>query len=434
MSASLAGVHEIRDPGLGNSAWLVDLGDGRALAVHASRDLRAIGRAAEQAGLRIAFAADTHLHADFLSGAVQLAADQGAVVLAAQAGARAFGHRGLVDDDEVDLGGLTLRALATPGHTDEHLAYLLLDGGAPLGVFSGGSLIAGSVARTDLVDEGRTDELARAQFASVRRLAALPPETALWPTHGAGTMCAHVPDDRRASTIGAEVAANPMLAAEDEDTFVRRLLGGLGSYPTYFRELAEVNRNGPAVLAGRPRLRPLAPADCGDRVLVDVRPVRDFAAGHPLGALSIALRPGFESWLGWLVPLGRPLAFVRGDGQDPDEIAWTATKIGFEDLAEVTGGIAGWRAAGLPTSTVPLVAPGPADGVLVDVRQRAEYDAAHVPGAVSVELGELGDRRVEGPVTLMCGHGERAMTGASLLARAGSTDVRVVAGGPQDWL
>ena len=136
------------DEGLGNSAYLAGLGGGRALAVDAPRDLRALRQAASRRGLRVAFAADTHLHADFLSGAVQLAADDGATVLAAAAGHRAFPHTALADGDEVDLGGLTLRALATPGHTDEHLSYLLLDGTRELGVFTGGSLIVGSAAPT----------------------------------------------------------------------------------------------------------------------------------------------------------------------------------------------------------------------------------------------------------------------------------------------
>ena len=153
---SYAGDHLIPlvDEGLGNSAYLADLGDGRALAVDASRDLRALRRAAARRGLRVAFAADTHLHADFLTGAVQLAADEGATVLAAAAGHRAFEHTALADGDEVDLGGLTLRALATPGHTDEHLSYLLLDGDTERGVFTGGSLIVGSAARTDLLGPG----------------------------------------------------------------------------------------------------------------------------------------------------------------------------------------------------------------------------------------------------------------------------------------
>ncbi|MEU8250667.1 hypothetical protein [Nonomuraea sp. NPDC048916] len=145
------------DEGLGNSAYLLDLGDGRALAMDASRDLRALREAAERRGPRVAFAADTHLHADFLSGAVQLGHDSGSTILASAAGRRTFDHHGLVDGDEVDLGGLTLRALATPGHTDEHLSFLLLDGARELGVFTGGSLIVNSAARTDLLGPERTE-------------------------------------------------------------------------------------------------------------------------------------------------------------------------------------------------------------------------------------------------------------------------------------
>src|SRR5262249_22304383 len=137
------------DEGLGNSGYLVDLGDGRALAVDPSRDLRAMHRKLAGHGLRVGFAADTHLHADFLSGARQLAAADGVLVLASAAGNREFPHAGLRDGDEVDLGGLRLRALATPGHTLEHLSFLLLDGDSPVGVFTGGSLLVGSAARTD---------------------------------------------------------------------------------------------------------------------------------------------------------------------------------------------------------------------------------------------------------------------------------------------
>ena len=159
------------DEGLGNSAYLLDLGDGRALAVDASLDLRALRAAAARRGLRVAYAADTHLHADFLSGAVRLAAEDGATVLASRAGNRESPHRGLVDGDEADLGGLTLRALATPGHTHEHLAFQVVDGSGVLGVFTGGSLLVGSAASTDLVSPERTEELARAQYQSLQRLA-----------------------------------------------------------------------------------------------------------------------------------------------------------------------------------------------------------------------------------------------------------------------
>ncbi|SFG74368.1 MBL fold metallo-hydrolase [Streptomyces mirabilis] len=232
------------DEGLGNSAYLVDLGDGRALAVDASRDLRALRAAAERRGLTVAFAADTHLHADFLTGALRLAADDGPTVLASAAGHRAFPHTALADGDEVDLGGLTLRALATPGHTDEHLSFLLLDGTRELGVFTGGSLLVGSAARTDLLGTDRAEELARAPYRSLRRPTQLPDATAVWPTHGAGSFCSAPPGAERTTTIGAQKRANALLSAPDEDTFVRELLGSLGSYPACFDRLAEANRRG----------------------------------------------------------------------------------------------------------------------------------------------------------------------------------------------
>src|SRR6201991_1696092 len=233
------------DEGLGNTCYLLDLGDGSALVVDPPRDLRALRAAVEKAGLRIRFAADTHLHADFLSGARQLAHDDGAQVLASAAGGRQFGHRGLADGDEVDLGGLALTAMGTPGHTDEHLSFLVNDGGSPVGVFTGGSLIVGSAARTDLLGPERTDELARAQFRSLQRLAQLPDPTAVWPTHGAGSFCSAPPGAERTSTIGRELASNPLLRIDDEDRFIEQLLGSLGSHPPYFLRLAEVNRRGP---------------------------------------------------------------------------------------------------------------------------------------------------------------------------------------------
>ncbi|MEU1268619.1 rhodanese-like domain-containing protein [Streptomyces sp. NPDC005799] len=430
------------DQGLGNSAYLVDLGDGRALAVDASRDLRALKAAAAQRGLRISFAADTHLHADFLSGAVQLAHDDGARVLASAAGQRAFPHAPLADGDETDLGGLTLRALATPGHTDEHLSFLLLDGDRELGVFTGGSLIVNAAARTDLLGTHRTEELARAQYRSLRRLAALADETSVWPTHGAGSFCSAPPGSERTSTIGAQKQTNPLLAAPDEDAFVRQLMGSLGSYPAYFDRLAEANRRGPAVLSGEP----LLPAFDAGRVkalladgghVIDVRPASDYAAGHIPGSLSIPLRGQFATWLGWLLPDTAPLAFVSNDDQDLSELVWQSYKIGYERLAgRLTGGMPAWLADGNTQATTAfLTADRAGNRPYLDVRQKAEFATGHVPGALSIELGGLATQAVEAPTrpVVACGHGERAMTAASLLERAGHTDIAVLDGGPADY-
>jgi glyoxylase-like metal-dependent hydrolase (beta-lactamase superfamily II)/rhodanese-related sulfurtransferase len=430
------------DEGLGNSAYLLELGDGRALAVDASLDLRAVYAAAARRGLRIAYAAETHLHADFLSGVRQLGVDRAAQVLASAAGNRAFEHVRLVDGDEVDLGGLALRALATPGHTPEHMSMLVLDGRRELGVFTGGSLIVGSAARTDLVAAERTEELARAQYRSLRRLAELPDATAVWPTHGAGSFCSAPPGAERTSTIGAEKANNDLLAAPDEETFVAKLVASLGSYPRYFDRLAELNRRGPlldeapalsALDAGQ--VRRLAAAGA---VVVDVRPPADYAAGHLSGSVSIPLRAAFATWLGWLLPPDVSLVIVRNPDQKPDDILWPALKVGYTTIVgELSGGTAAWAAAGGPLSTTRRLDPARLDpATVVDVRQRSEYTAGHVPGARLIELGELARRADElsdGPLTVMCEHGYRATTAASLLERTGRTDVSIVDGGALEW-
>lgn len=428
------------DEGLGNSSYLVDLGDGRALAVDPPRDLRAVDAAAGRRGLRVVAAADTHLHADFLSGATRLAARDGATVYASAAGGRAFAHTGLGDGDEADLGGLMLRALATPGHTGEHVAYQLLDGPRLLGVFTGGSLLVGAAARTDLVSPEQTEPLARAQYASLRRLATLPEPTAVWPTHGAGSFCSAPPGSERTTTIGREKATNPLLAAPDEDTFVAQLLGSLGSFPPYFLRLAELNRRGPAIPPVDAALAPLTVEQVSAAAgaeMIDVRPPADYAAGHLPGSLAIALRPVFATWLGWLVPEpSTPLVFVRNADQDPEEIVWQARKIGYDTLlGELAGGIAAWAAAGQPVATVPLLDPDQVDPArVIDVRQVSEYSAGHVPAARNIELGALPAAGVPaGPVVTMCGHSERATTAASLLERTGHPNVAVLSVGPDEW-
>ncbi len=434
-------LHAIVDEGLGNSAYLVNLGDGRALAVDAGRDLRALRACAQRYGLQVAFAADTHLHADFLSGVRDLAAG-GARVLASAAGGRQFPHEGLREGDEVDLGGLTLRALATPGHTPEHLSYLLLDGSAAVGVFTGGSLIVGAAARTDLLGPDRAEPLARQQWHSLQRLAELPDATPVWPTHGAGSFCAAPPGAARTSTIGREKQANPLLNAGSEQAFVDALLASLGAFPPYFLRLGEMNRLGPPLLARAPVLAALEPADVVRRVehgalLVDVRPVEQYAAGHVAGAVSIPLRGVFATWLGWAVDADRQVVVVRAADQDPDEIVWQAAKIGYVLAGELAGALPAWTAAGMATTSTALLGASELTGrSVVDVRQRVEFDAGHVPGASSLELGRLAEGHapaIADGAAVMCGHGERAMTAASLLERAGARGLAVVVGGPDDW-
>jgi hydroxyacylglutathione hydrolase len=445
----MTGIHALVDEGLGNSSYLVELGDRRALVVDPVRDPTAYLELARRHKLEISHTVETHLHADFVFGSRELA-EHGATVVAARAANLQFPHQGLGDQEELELGGLALRALATPGHTPEHLAWLLLEDGRPLALFSGGALLVGGVARTDLLSPEQTGPLARAAYWSARRLLALPAELPVYPTHGAGSFCSTPGDGERVTTIGAERAGNPLLTGRpDEDAFAARLLGGLGSFPPYFLRLREVNRRGPRLLDQRARTLPeltveqvVAAREQG-AVLIDARPVAAFAAGHPAGALSIALRPAFATWLGWLVEPDRRLLFALDQDQDRAELIRQCEKIGFERLVgELAGGMAAWRAAALPEGYVELVGPDrvdQADQPILDVRQASEVAAGHLPGAVTVELGALdsaldgGHTLPAGPLTVMCQHGERAMTAASLLAQAGRRDLRVLRGGPAEW-
>lgn len=435
------------DEGLGNSTYLLGLGGGRALVLDPERDLRRVREEARRRNLTITHAVETHMHADFVSGVRELAEVEGAQVLAPEVGPRGFEVTGLRDGDTAEVGSYRLEAWATPGHSPEHTSYLLHAGERLLGVFTGGSLMVGTAGRTDLDAPERTVPLARAQYHSLRRLMELPDDTPVWPTHGAGSFCSAGGGGDRVTTIGRERATNPLLRVDGEDAFVEALLGSLGTFPDYFLRLGEVNRKGPAVLRGGPRLEPLtadavqALASSGAQV-VDVRAVADFAAGHLPGALSIPFRPVFSSWFGWLVDPGRPVVVVRSADQDPRDIAWEAANVGFDTLAgELAGGMDAWTGDRYrPVSATPLVRAdelaGADPATVLDIRQASEFAAGHIPGAVNIELGALEEnvlRVPEGPVTVMCGHGERALGAASILRRAGRADVRVLLGGPADW-
>lgn len=427
--------------GLGHTSFLVDLGDGTALVVDPARLPDAQRAEAMRRGLRIAFTADTHTHADYISGSADLVAEVGAEFLAPAAADLQRAYTGLRGGDERVMGAFTLRAVATPGHTPDHLAYLLLEGGDPVALFSGGSLMVGSVGRTDLLGPEQADELARELYRSLQSsVMTLPDTVAVYPTHGAGSFCSAPSGGERTSTIGRERAANPMLAVSDENEFVRRLLGAIGTFPSYFSRLPALNQAGPRHYGQLPGLPALAPEDvesmrAAGAVVIDVRPVEHYADAHIPGSLSIQLRPVFASWLGWLVEPGVPVIFVLDEGQDREDLVRQCLTIGVEDLAgELTGGLEAWVAAGRSTASIAIVGPGELRGTVLDVRQDNEFAAGHVPHAAHVELGALAHAPVpSGPLTTMCGHHERAMTGASILEGRGVGELAVLWDGFGGW-
>jgi glyoxylase-like metal-dependent hydrolase (beta-lactamase superfamily II)/rhodanese-related sulfurtransferase len=422
------------------------------VVVDPPRDAWRVMAAAEARGWRITHVLETHVHNDYLSGALELHAALGAEILAPARGRYAFAHRPMDDGDALEIDGLRLTARATPGHTPEHLAWEVATDGAdgPAAVATGGSLLVGSAGRTDLLGADQTDELTRAQFRSLRALAALPDEVVVLPTHGAGSFCSVGPaDDERTTTIGREKRTNPLLAATDEERFRTTLLDGLGPYPRYYAEMAPINRAGPPVVGHLP---PIASIDAeavraalaGGAHLVDARSRRDFAAGHIAGSLNIELGESFASYVGWFVPFGAAVVLLLPDPVDDARAEASAQlfRIGYDRVVgALEGGIAAWDSSGGPLSSYPVtsalataraMARGEAPHLL-DVRYPQEWrDDGTVTGAIELSIGDLASRLDElprdAPITVMCKSGSRASIAASMLDAAGF-DVRVMAAG-----
>lgn len=437
----LVDIVSIVDEGLGHSSYVVGLGDGTALVVDPARFPDAQRREASARGWAIALTADTHSHADYISGSPELAAD-GATFLASRGAGLESSHRPVDAGESVTVAaGVELRAIATPGHTPDHLAYLLVVDGTSRALFSGGSLMVGAVGRTDLLGDEHSEELARALFHALRaEVLTLPDDLPVYPTHGAGSFCSAPAGSARTTTIGHERATNPLLGIHDEDDFVTTLLAGFGSFPAYFLQLPEINRHGPLAYPAVPDLARLD-IDTVQRhladgaALVDARPIGAFSQAHASGSTSIEHRSVFASWFGWLVELDRPVVFILDESTDRTDLVRQCLTVGHDNLlGELDGGLDSWIDAGLPVASTPMVGPSAMSPTVLDVRQDSEWTAGHVPGAIHVELADISATVVAaGPVTVMCGHGERAMTGASLLEAAGHEDLSVLAGGPDDW-
>jgi glyoxylase-like metal-dependent hydrolase (beta-lactamase superfamily II)/rhodanese-related sulfurtransferase len=432
-------------PGLGDASYLLASGD-EALVVDPQRDIGRVLASAEARGVHVRIVLETHVHNDYVSGAAEISAATGARILGPAGAGYAFPFDPMEEGAELRLGALRLVALRTPGHTPEHTSYAVQrDGDGILAVFSGGSLIVGSAGRTDLLGDDRTEELARAQYRSMRRFAEMPGGTLVLPTHGAGSFCASgPPQEDRTSTIDREQASNPALRAPDEETFVREQLAGLLAFPTYYAHMAPINRAGPPVVGGVPTPPRIGPEEleravaAGARV-VDARPGDAFARAHVPGSLNVPLEDSFASYVGWLVPFGTPLVLIVADGDALRETTTQLFRIGYEVPGALDGGIEAWSASGRPVSSYPVASVAElieetraGGGRILDVRQRTEWDAGHLSGSRHCFVGDVPARLDEltaaGDTVVACASGHRSAMAASLLHAAG-VNVRLVARG-----
>lgn len=458
------------DEGLAQASYMVGCAKtGEALVVDPCRDIAPYLETARREGLRVTHVTETHIHADFVSGARELAAATGAqLFLSGEGGpewqyayAAADGATLLRDGDAIRVGNVRVEAMHTPGHTPEHLCFIVTDtAGAdrPMGVFTGDFVFVGAVGRPDLLERavrqsGTMEQGARQLFASLQRFkAVLPDWVQLWPGHGAGSACGKSLGAVPTTTLGYEKLFNPGLAETDEAAFVAEVLAGQPEPPMYFAEMKRMNREGPRVLGALPRpvRRPDAELTTILRdggTVVDTRPTAEFARRHAPGTLSVPLGKSFSTWAGSVVAYDRDFYLLAPEGADDARMAGAARDLALIGL----DGVAGWFAASAldaalasgTAGTVPDVQPDALEATLaggaelVDVRNSSEFAAGHLPGAVNLPLGRLAERLDElprdRPLVVHCQSGARAGVAVGLLAARGFGDVRHLAGDYVGW-
>ena len=432
-------IRTLETPSLGDRSYLVH--DGKvALVIDPQRDIERVLDLAESEGVAVTHVFETHIHNDYVTGGLALAQRVGAAYLVNAEDEVGFDRTPVRDGDVVQVGArMQLRAVHTPGHTFHHLSYVLEVDGRAAAAFTGGSLLYGATGRPDLLGPEHTEELTRLQHGSARRLAQLPDDTAVFPTHGFGSFCAAgssegQPDE---STIGREKQANPALT-EDEEAYVRQILEGLDVYPAYYVHMGPANLAGPT----SPDLALPAQADPTElrrrleagEWLVDLRTRTAFAAGHVPGTFNFGLDGQFSTYVGWMMSWGTPVTLLGESEEQVAEAQRELARIGIDLVAaSATGKPEDWVVGGLgsyPTATFGDLAEvrHHRQVLVLDVRRAAEHTESHIDGAMNLPIHEIAQRVEEVPDTevwVHCASGYRASIAASFLAAAGRRVVLV---------
>ncbi len=459
------------DENLAQASYLVGCAaSGEALVIDPNRDAAQYIAAAAAEGLRVTAVTETHIHADFVSGTRELAVRTGARMYLSDEGDESWKYRFAKDDgatlvkngDIIKVGNIRIEVMHTPGHTPEHISFLLTDTAAtdrPMGVFTGDFMFVGDVGRPDLLEKaaklvGTQEAAARTLYRSLRKVQHLPDYLQIWPGHGAGSACGKGLSSVRQSTLGYERITNWAFAPVDEEAFVAAVLSGQPEPPKYFAEMKRINKEGPPILHGfhhpehHTGSQPAALLKQGDTI-VDTRPAAEFAAGHIPGTINIPLNKAFSTWAGWLIPYDASFSLLIDHRCDQclDEATRDLTTIGLDRINgyfDAEGALAAWIDGGGRLETVPQMTAQDlarllqADAVtIVDVRGQTEWEAGHLPGAIHIPLGDLTDRLTElpreKPIVVQCGSGARSAIGASLLRANGFENVINLAGGFAAW-
>ncbi len=434
--------------GLAHASYLI--GDsGRAAVIDPKRDVDDYLATAERENLKIVAIFETHPHADFVSGHVELAQRSGAKIYVSHRAPASYERSLLRDGDVVQVGSLEVAALETPGHSPDSMSFVIRTAGKPIAVYTGDTLFVGDVGRPDLRDaEEKPTRLAAALYDSLfGKLLALPDDTKVYPAHGAGSMCGRKISSVPFTTIGQERLFNWALQLKDRETFVRTMVENLPDRPPYFAHDVQVNLAGAPALGSLPAVRALTEAELKAEsgrgtIMLDTRSAPFFGAGHFPGSLNIGLSSNlFSTWVGFLVPFGKPVALVVGSPDSAHKARLELARIGYDDVV-------GFLEADALTQTRQLSQLGVdelhfslkrGEGPrLLDVRTRGEWEAEHISGAAHIPLPalprRLGELPRESPLAIICGSGYRSSIAASLLRSAGFSRVQNVMGGMGAYL
>jgi hydroxyacylglutathione hydrolase len=451
MTGSSYFIEPFVDTGLGNSAYLIGSHDTKqGILIDPLRDVDRYLHTASQLGLTLTHILDTHLHADFVSGNREIAHQTGAVIGASAEAKVGFDHQPLDEDSVIDLGAFQLRVMTTPGHTPEHISFLLVepDGKTPSALFSGGALIVGGAARTDLLTPELTRPLASQLFHTIHdKLLKLSDEVNVFPTHGAGSFCVAPVSSERTSTIGNERRTNALALAKNEDEFIKRSLAGLPLYPTYYKYMREINQRGAKILGGVPVLKPLSASEVKSLmdegvVVLDVRHQKAFGAGHIPNSFGIRVNAPLIVWAGWVIPFGSRIILLGKNADERAEATRQLVRIGYDDIVGyLEGGIEAW-AREYPVETVRSFSSKELreqikDVTVIDVRRQSEWDSGHIAGAIHFEGGRIPWEELpfpkDKPLAIQCASGNRSMVAISVLKRRGYQNVIQVDGGINKW-
>lgn len=442
---------------LAHASYLIG-SEGEAAVVDPQRDIDQYLALAATANLKIKYVIETHLHADFVSGHRELAAQTGAeIVFGAKAGAT-FPHLAVKDGDEIKLGKVLLKVLETPGHTPESISIVVTDtevSSEPQKVLTGDTLFIGDVGRPDLVGlKGYTPQaMAEMLYNSLNeKLLKLPDSVEVYPAHGAGSLCGRSMSKETSSTIGEQKKFNYALKPMSKDEFVKMMTADLPEVPAYFPKDAEINRTGAKALAELPNPLAMTPEEVNKFIqqgylVLDIRSSSAFGAGHVPGSLNIALSGQFASWAGTFISLNTPIILVAEDLDNVREAITRLARVGIENVkGYLDGQIFAWDKANLAISQIMQISVDDLNQQLkednllkvIDVRRPAEYQSGHAPTAINSQLAflerELSQFDSNQPTAVICASGYRSAIAASLLARHGFSKLYNVVGGTTAWI